>query len=235
MAVANLTDGLHRRMPRRPRGSRHDHVYHVLNRAVRRAVLFDGDWEYAAFERVLFAAMQRYDVRLLAYCAMPTHWHLVVWPDTAGQLSRLMHWMTTTHALRWHSTRRTIGTGAVYQGRFKAIPVQTDEHFLRLCRYVERNPLRAGLADRAEHWRWSSLWRRCNYCDAGILDDWPVPRPAEWLSQVNAPQTEAELEQLRTAIRKNAPLGDGVWTSATATDFGLDPRFRDKGRPTLAG
>jgi len=218
-------------MPRRPRGSRHDYVYHVLNRGVRRAVLFEASEDYAAFERVMFEAVRRFRLRLLAYSVMPTHWHLVVWPQALGQLSRFMHWMTTTHAQRWHARRGSTGTGAVYQGRYKAIPVQSDRNFLRLCRYVERNALRAGLTERAELWRWSSLWRRCNFCDEGVLDAWPLDRPAEWIEYVNAPQSDKEVAGLRLAIRRNMPLGDCEWTRATALDLGLDPRFRNRGRP----
>jgi len=218
-------------MPRRPRGTRHDYVYHVLNRGVRRSVLFDLSSEYAAFERVLLQALQRIPLRLLAYCVMPTHFHMVVWPEAEGQLPRFMQWLTTTHAQRWHASRGTTGTGAVYQGRYKAIPVQTDDHFLRLCRYVERNPLRAGLVDAAEAWRWSSLWRRSNFCDSEVMTEWPIPRPADWLAYVSAPQYQAEIDAIRTAIRRNRPVGDDTWTEATAIDFGLLPVIRPKGRP----
>jgi putative transposase len=188
----------------------------VLNRGVRRAVLFDTDAEYARFERILLQALRREAVRLLAYCAMPNHWHLVLWPTHPGQLSLFMHWLTCTHAQRWHSAHGTSGTGAVYQGRFKAFPVRSDHHLLRVCRYVERNPLRAQLVTRAEDWRWSSLWRRGNFCDHGVLHDWPVERPANWLALVNEPETNAEVEALRAAIRRGAPFGEAGWQAEAA-------------------
>jgi putative transposase len=74
-----------------------DVVYHVLNRANARRRLFDDDGDYAAFERVLTSACARVSMRLLAYCAMPNHWHLVVWPRHDGDLSRFMNWLTLTH------------------------------------------------------------------------------------------------------------------------------------------
>src|SRR3990172_1855736 len=203
-------------MPRRPRGPTNDLVYHVLNRGVRRATLFESPWDYSAFERVLLQAVQRVAVRVLAYCVMPNHWHLIVWPQAADDLSRFMHWLTCTHAQRWHSLRGTSGTGSVYQGRYKAIPIKSDLHTLHVCRYVERNPLRAGLVTRAEDWRWSSLWRRCNSCDDVILSDWPILRPADWIEHVNQPQTEAELEALRSAVRRGTPFGDDPWRRETA-------------------
>jgi putative transposase len=89
-----------------------------------------------------------------------------------------MHLLTVTHAQRWHAFRGTSGTGSVYQGRFKAIPIQSDRHLLLVCRYVERNPLRAKLVEDAADWRWSSLWRRIHGRDAE-LDPWPVPPPGD--------------------------------------------------------
>lgn len=218
-------------MPRRSRGPAGDFVYHVLNRGVRRSVLFESASDYAAFEHVLLQALQRVPLRVLAYCAMPNHWHLVVWPTEAGQLSRFMHWLTCTHAQRWHADRGTSGSGAVYQGRFKAIPVESEVHLLRVCRYVERNPLRAGLVNQADTWRWSSLWRRCNYCAEGVLYDWPIPTPSDWVAHVNQPQAEAELDALRMAIRRSAPFGDSEWQLRTARILGLEGQLRPRGRP----
>jgi putative transposase len=218
-------------MPRRPRGPAYDSMYHVLNRAVRRAPLFESDADYAAFEKVLVQTVQRVPIRVLAYCAMPNHWHLVVWPDARGQLSSFMHWLTCTHAQRWHVAHATAGTGPVYQGRFKAIPVEAESHFLRICRYVERNALRAGLTQRAEEWRWSSLWRRRNYCDHGLLHDWPIPCPVDWIEHVNQPQSESELQSVRWAVRRNAPFGSDNWRAGYARFAGLSPDFRGRGRP----
>jgi REP element-mobilizing transposase RayT len=85
-------------------------VYHVLNRANGRQCLFEEDGDYAAFERVLGEAQQRIPMRILAYCVMPNHWHLVLWPYRDGDLSRFMNWLTLTHTQRWHAHRQTVGT-----------------------------------------------------------------------------------------------------------------------------
>ena len=125
-------------------------VFHVLNRANARATIFEKPEDYAAFERVLREAVDRVEMRVLAYCLMPNHWHLVLWPRRDGDLSKFMGWLTLTHTQRWHAHHRTVGTGHLYQGRYKSFPVQDDEHFLTVCRYVERNGLRANLAPRAD-------------------------------------------------------------------------------------
>jgi REP-associated tyrosine transposase len=125
-------------------------ISHVLNRANGRQRLFDDDGNYRACERVMTQACDRVPIRLLAYCLIPNHWHLVVWPRQDGDLSRFMIWLTLTHTQRWHTHRQTVETGPLYQGRFKSFVTQTDEHLLTVCRYVERNALRAGLVERAE-------------------------------------------------------------------------------------
>ena len=120
-------------------------MYHVLNRANARMTIFHKPDDYAAFERVLAEAVERTKTRLLAYCLMPNHWHLVVWPEKDGELSRFTGWLTLTHTQRWHAHRHTTGSGHLYQGRFKSFPLQDDAHFFTVCRYVERNALRANL------------------------------------------------------------------------------------------
>jgi len=206
-------------------------VFHVLNRAAKQVRLFCNDWDYSAFESLLHEAKQRVAVSLFAYCIMPNHWHLVLRPDGEHDLSRFMHWLTVTHAQRLHAWAGTAGTGAVYQGRFKAVPVQCDRHFLTVCRYVERNPLRAGLVPAAEGWRWCSLWRRMTGSVTGALSPWPVARPADWPRLVNEPQTEAELNAIRDAVLRGAPFGDAIWRVNTAADRHLEPSLRRRGRP----
>src|SRR5881398_558378 len=139
-------------MPRRLRCHTAGYAYHVLNRAVGRATLFHKDADYAAFEKVLRQAKGWQPIRLLAFCLMPNHWHLVLWPEHDGELTAFLRWLTHTHSMRWHAHYHTGGTGHVYQGRFKSFPVETDEHLYTVLRYVERNALRANLVARAEDW-----------------------------------------------------------------------------------
>lgn len=218
-------------MPRRSRDGSANVIFHVLNRAVRGTRLFETPEDYLAFERILSEAVTRAGLRLLAYCVMPNHWHLVVWPNDDQQLSKSMHWLTLTHAARWGTAKHVRGTGAVYQDRFKAIPVQSDRHFLTLCRYVERNALRAGLVDRAESWQPSSLWQRCSSFYAIPLHEWPILRPADWVSLVNEPQTVAETEAIRKAVQKGRPLGNEDWQREIAGRLGLNSTLHPRGRP----
>src|SRR3954471_24817610 len=205
-------------MSRPPRASEGGLVYHALNRGNARLPIFEDDEDYAAFERTLGEAVARHDMRLLAYCLMPDHFHLVVWPRLDGELTQFMRWLTMTHTQRWHARRHSAGSGHLYQGRFKSFPVQDDGHLLTVCRYAERNALRAGLVERAELWRWGSLGRRQKPDAPGRprLSAGPVPWPADWKRHVNRPQTEAELEALRRCVERGQPYGSEGWVERTA-------------------
>jgi putative transposase len=209
------------------------YVYHVLNRANARLKIFEIDADYEAFEKILAQAVERSETRLLAYCVMPNHWHLVVWPREDGELSRFIGWLTLTHSQRWHAHRQSTGSGHVYQGRFKSFPVQDDDHLYSVARYVERNAVRAGLVRRAEQWRFGSLyrWLRGSAEDKALLAAWPRARQPDWVSHVNSVQSEAELQSLRRSMQRGSPFGGERWTARAVTKLGLESTLRARGRP----
>ena len=238
--------GQHGGMPRTARKAPGGVVFHCINRSVGRRKLFRTPQDYAAFERVMAHALDVVPVRLLAYCLMPNHWHLLLWPKHNGELGKFMHRLTMTHTRRFQEHYREVGHGHLYQGRFKSFPVQEDRHFLVVARYVERNALRAGLADRAEEWQWGSLWRRTNPGkpvpaqdgSGGVvercklaLSPWPVTMPADYLQWVNEAQTAAEEQAVRLSVVKGRPFGDAAWQSRTTEKLGLESAFRPTGRP----
>ena len=154
---------------------------------------------YHAFERVIQETLKKRPMRILSYCLMRNHWHFVGWPENDGELARFMQCLTVTHVTRWQKRYNMIGHGHVYQGRFKSSPVETDEYFYKVNRYVERNAMRAKLVERAEDWPWCSLWIH-KYGTAehrAMISNWPLPRPRKWLQYANEPETEAELLALR--------------------------------------
>ena len=220
-------------MPRRQRFSTGGYVFHVLNRALGRQTLFAHDDDYNAFVRLIEEARRESPIRVLAYAIMPNHWHLVLWPEGDDDLSNYMHWITLAHTQRWHKRSGSVGTGPIYQGRFKSFPVETDDHYLLLCRYVERNPLRANLVANAENWRWTSLWQRANDCCDVSLTAWPVPFPSNWSDYVNGVETEAELQALRNSVTRGAPFGNSHWRLETAERLGLEKSLRLRGRPRV--
>ena len=220
-------------MPRRLRVSSGGLAYHVLNRAVGRGQLFDDEADYLAFERVVQRTHELLPIRLVSYCLMPNHWHLVLWPREDGELSQFMRLLTVTHTQRWHAHHHSSGTGPLYQGRFKSFPIQQDEHFLAVCRYVERNPLRAKLVHSAGRWPFSSLAKRsAEQPPAWLLpiQRWPVDVPSDWAAWVQRAETAAELEALRLSVTRGRPYGEPRWQKRTANRLGLESTLRPRGR-----
>ena len=144
-----------------------------------------------------------------------------------------MNWLTLTHTQRWHQHRQSVGEGHVYQGRFKSFLVQTDEHLLTVCRYVERNALRAHLVDRAENWRWGSLWWRARGDGQGatFLSDGPLVLPSDWAEWVNEPESHQTLAAVRQSVRRGQPFGEERWAAQMVERLGLHSTVRPRGRP----
>jgi putative transposase len=220
-------------MPRTARATPGGWCYHVLNRGNRRAEVFHAEQDYDAFVGLLAQAVARFPVRLLAFCVMPNHFHLALWPPGDADLSACMHWLLTTHASRYQ--RQYHGSGHVWQGRFRCFPIQEDEHLLTVLRYIERNPLRAGLVARAAAWRWSSLRWHLEPPQLAFLDRGPVARPPGWLELVQAAHTEAELAALRRCTARGTPFGAAAWVRPTAARLGLEYTLRPRGRPPGRG
>ena len=208
-------------------------AFHVLNRAVGRGRLFDDEADYLAMERIIERTFALLPMRIISYCLMPNHWHMVLWPREDGQLSEFLRLLTVTHTQRWHAHHHSAGTGPLYQGRFKSFPIQQDEHFLTVCRYVERNALRANLVKSAGRWPWSSLAKRGTKAPPAWLlpmNRWPVEPRKDWIAWVNRAQTEAELDALRLCVKRGRPYGEERWQKRTAVKLGLESTLRPRGR-----
>ena len=218
-------------MPRPLRESPGDICYHVMNRGNGQATVFRKPQDFAAFVDLMDKAIVRSHMRLLSFCLMPNHFHLVLWPHEDGDLSRCMQWLATTHVRRYHAHHGT--SGHLWQGRFRSFPIQEDYHLLTVLRYVERNPLRAGLVQDAREWRWSSISVLAG--DVPRLSPWPIQRPESWADHVNEALTDAEVESLHHSMQRGAPFGSQQWTRRTAEDMGLAATLRPRGRPRGKG
>jgi putative transposase len=215
-------------MPRTARASVGGLWYHVLNRGNRRAEVFHKPGDYDAFTQAMVDARARLPVDVLGYCLMPNHFHLVLRPQADGELGRWVQWLLMAHARRYHLHYGT--SGHVWQGRFKAFPIQDDDHLQTVLRYVERNALRAELVVRAEDWKWSSLplWLRR---DPLLWVGKPTVRDKSWLARVNLPLSDGDLQRLRLSAERGRPFGDESWTRETARNLGLESALRSRGRP----
>ena len=161
-------------------------VHHVVNRGNRKHAIFHKPADYKAFIALLGEACARHQMRLVSFCLMINHWHLLVWPDERVSLSAFMHWLTSTHVRRYHKHYELTGTGHLYQDRYRNRICLDDAGVVAVTRYIESNPLAAGLVRRAEDWCWSSLRIRIDGDEDKLLARGPVALPPDWTAYVNA-------------------------------------------------
>ncbi len=206
-------------------------MYHTLNRANGRLRIFRKDDDFLAFEQILAEGAERFSMRICGYCIMGNHWHLLLWPRRHGDLSGFMRWTSLTHTQRYHASHGTVGIGHLYQGRFKSFPVQGDSHYLTVLRYIESNPVRAGLVADAADWLWSSFAVRRGYECPFELSGGPVELPSNWAGLVAAAWPPAELDRIEESIQRGAPFGRTDWTQRTAARLKLHSTLRPRGRP----
>ena len=191
-------------MPRRPRCLPVGVPAHVTNRGNDRRRLFLEVMDYQHFVNLLSGGLRRFAVNVIGYSVMPNHFHLVVSQREAGALSAYLHWVTGISACNFRSETSSAGQGHVFQGRFWSAPVRDTQHLLAVLRYVEANALRASLVERAEDWKWGSLWERI-HGQRDILTAPPVPLPTEWTELVNRPFDPKVLEGLRRPVPRGRP------------------------------
>jgi putative transposase len=206
-------------------------VYHVLNRANGRLRIFRKEGDFLAFEKILADGAAMFSMRLCGYCILSNHWHLLLWPRGDDDLPAFMRWVTLTHTQRYHSSHATIGIGHLYQGRYKSFPVQSDPHYLNVLRYIEANPLRAGLVRQADAWPWSSFAVRRGRESAVAVSDGPVELPSNWARLVHGAFGPADVEAIGNSIRRGCPFGDAAWTEAAVLRLKLESTLRPRGRP----
>ncbi len=203
----------------------------MLNRGVGKMRLFRGKQDHEAFQRCLRETLELLPMRVLGYCVMSNHWHLVLWPQGDGDLAKFMLRLTISHVRRWLIHRGEVGTGHVYQGRYKSFPVQDDDHLATLCRYVERNPLRANLVKSCVDWPWSSAGQLALPEQLKIpITKLPIPRRKDWVPWVDQPQTAAEEAALSRCITESRPYGSERWLEKVKKTHGWREPLK-RGRP----
>lgn len=215
-------------MPRIARGLVDGHIYHVLNRGNGGQEIFHKEQDYKSFVDLMIEAKERFAVKLYAYCLMPNHFHLVLEPVQAKELIKWMQWLMTAHVRRYHRHYST--HGHVWQGRYKSFLIQQDKHLITVLRYVEGNPIRAGLVNQAGDWPWSSHKERVD-TKSHLVDEVPVPLPDKWYDYVNHPLTGHELEKIRRSVIRQSPYGTPAWQFDVASKLGIESTLRPRGRP----
>jgi len=179
--------------------------HHVTQRGARRLPTFFGDADYAAYRRLLAGFCAKFQVAVWAYCLMPNHVHLILVPADAAGLSRALSEAHKRYARMVNF--RSEWRGHLWQERFHSF-VMDEAHLLAAARYVELNPVRAGLVAAAEQWPWSSARAHLAGRDDGLVEVGPLlDRVADWRSLLAEMPAAAEIEGLRRHGRSGRPLG----------------------------
>jgi putative transposase len=216
-------------------------VYHALNRGNNRAPVFFEAADYQLFLQALGQTKERYPFRLYAFCLMGNHFHLVLEPQDGQSISRILQSLTVAHT--WHYHRALASSGHVWQGRFKSPVIESDEHLLTVMRYVESNPLRAGMVTDLAAYPWSSYLVHGLGKVMDLVDEAPVwatlakgepKRHAYWRQWVHTPLTARELQAIRRAVTTGRPYGSSGWIDRMGRQLGINLNPRSRGRPRAA-
>ena len=187
----------------------------MINRGNRRQTLFHDREDYEAFIVLFWKSCALVNMRVLAFVLMPNHFHMLLQPRHAGDIPRMMQWLCTKYATHFHERHGT--TGHVFQGRYRCLAVESDEHLWNAAAYIERNATRAGLVREVSEWPWGS---------GILLDDKDRPRwmlpllasPERWRRELAGADTPEVLEAIRDRVRTGHPYGSPSWSYALRHD-----------------
>ena len=213
-------------------------VYHAINRGNNRDRVFWGDGDFQAFLRSLAQTQLRYPFELFGYALMTNPFHLLLRPETGQSINRILQSLTVAHTYRYHRRHRSVGH--VWQGRFKSPVIEDDDHLQVVLRYIEGNPLRAGMVSDLRDDPWTSYAAHGLGQSNSLISELPAwsrlaateaARQEYWRGWVHTPLTEKELATLRRSVTSGRPFGNESWVSGMSERLGLSSEPKRRGRP----
>jgi putative transposase len=222
-------------MPRHRRISPDGFVQHVLNRGDHRETVFRTVDDFIVFLSLIAEAACRVPMRILAYCIMRNHFHLLLWPYAGADLPVFMHRLMVLHINRDRYRHPPASPGHIYQDRYTNVIVEHGRPLMAVARYVEGNALNAGLVKRAEDYPWSSASPLAIHPDRPVLSEWPIPKPRDWLTLLNLRTPAEELRRIQRSAARGAPYGSPAWFKRVVKEFKLEHTMRRQGRPGADG
>lgn len=219
-------------MARLPRVVVVDVPHHITQRGNARQVILSSDADRLTYLELLREYSQLYGLSLLGFCLMSNHVHLIAVPETPMALAQSLKQAHGRYASYWNARQRS--TGHVWQGRFYSCPLGESRLWAAL-RYVELNPVRAGMAETAQQWRWSSAAAHCGLTNLYSMLEmsrwskrWTAAEWREFLSRAESPSVVSEL---RRSTHTGRPLGSAEFVAALEESMSRPLVPRKGGRP----
>ena len=178
--------------------------YHVCNRATEKRVLFSTPSDFDLWVKTLREALEIFPLKIHAFCVMPNHWHMLASSPSGPTFTKAMQWLGATHAIRWRKRADSVGKGAVYQSRYRCHRVKPNQVFWIVARYIERNPVRAGLTESPYSWEWSSAGQKNGLSIP--INEWPLAKPEKWEEFLRRGGNPVEEAKVREALTRGFPL-----------------------------
>jgi len=221
-------------MARLPRSKAAGYPHHVIQRGNNRQAIFADDADYERYLRLLSEITTAHRIAVHAYVLMTNHVHLLVTPDEDEGLSGFMQALGRRY-VRWFNDRHH-RTGTLWEGRFRSTVIAADGYFLACMRYIELNPVRAGLSAEAADYRWSSNPHHVGRSVDPVITDhalfWalgntPFERQSAYQSLFDVPLPEDQVQEIRRATNRGWALTRGDHASKEEP---VETKFRAPGR-----
>jgi putative transposase len=213
--------------------------HHIVQRGHDRNAVFVEHRDYEYYLANLVKLSSHYDIGVHAYCLMTNHVHLILVPHAKGiDISKLMKRLSARQGRRVNRLEDRIGT--IWSGRFKSSVIETDRYLMACLRYVELNPVRAGIVSTPEEYSWSSYRQRLGICsDHWIEDDVVTAMLGNNLAEircayakfVQAGTPRDELARIRNSVRRNQLTGGDTFIDEIEKRTGVRVETRGRGRP----
>lgn len=216
-----------------------NYPHHIIQRGHNRQVVFASDEDYLYYLENLKEWKKRIGCKIYAYCLMTNHVHLIV--DPGDEVENLALLIKRVSGRQTRYVNKLEGrSGTLWEGRYKSSPIKINEYLLACCRYIELNPVRAGVADDPEKYKWSSYQYKVSKEESEWLDLDPCykglgttdkERKQRYKELVNGAIPDGELELIRQTIQRGQLTGSHRFIEEVAKKVGRRIEFRGQGRP----
>jgi putative transposase len=204
-------------------------IYHILNRGNAKQEIYFDDQDYSHFLESTIQSKRQYNITVYAYCLMPNHYHFIVQAEVSSHIGQWIQLIMNKYNAYFRKKYKSIGH--IWQNRFKNFIIQNEDHLTVVMRYVERNPVEAGLTMSSFAWRWSSHQERHLNSKLSLCDQKNIPLPKDWTDYVDTPLHAMEQQKLKRSMKRQTPFGDDIWIEKICDELGMVNTLRSVGRP----